>query len=186
MLKHGKYSLRPIRQEDLSTLLAWRNSERIASAMLTSHEITWEEHEAWFQGLRRHDPLRHFVVCYEDRAIGYMGFSDWDEENKRCSSSSYIGAVTDVPIDAGLFVDYLGLEYIFSRTEINKVWSYVFAHNKRAYKLNLLLGYKEEGYLRQHFLQHGEFQDVHVIGILRSEWQREKERLDHLYGGAEV
>lgn len=186
MLKHGKYSLRPIRQEDLSTLLAWRNSERIASEMLTSHEITWEEHEAWFQGLRRHDPLRHFVVCYEDRAIGYMGFSDWDEENKRCSSSSYIGAVTDVPIDAGLFVDYLGLEYIFSRTEINKVWSYVFAHNKRAYKLNLLLGYKEEGYLRQHFLQHGEFQDVHVIGILRSEWQREKERLDHLYGGAEV
>lgn len=186
MLKHGKYSLRPIRQEDLSTLLAWRNSERITSEMLTSHEITWEEHEAWFQRFRQHDPLRHFVFCYEDRAIGYMGFSDWDEENKRCSSSSYIGAVTDVPIDAGLFVDYLGLEYIFSRTEINKVWSYVFAHNKRAYKLNLLLGYKEEGYLRQHFLQHGEFQDVHVIGILRSEWQREKERLDHLYGGAEV
>lgn len=186
MLKHGKYSLRLIRQEDLSTLLAWRNSDRIASEMLTSHEITWEEHEAWFQRLRRHDPLRHFVFCYEDRAIGYMGFSDWDEENKRCSSSSYIGAVTDVPIDAGLFVDYLGLEYIFSRTEINKVWSYVFAHNKRAYKLNLLLGYKEEGYLRQHFLQHGEFQDVHVIGILRSEWQREKERLDHLYGGMEV
>ena len=183
MLTHGKYSLRSIRQEDLSMLLAWRNSERIASEMLTSHEITWEEHEAWFQRIQRCEPLRNFVFCYEDRAIGYMGFSDWDEENKRCSAGSYLGSVTDVPIDAGLLLDYMGLEYIFSQTEMNKVWSYVFAHNKRAYKLNLLLGYKEEGYLRQHFLQNGELQDVHVVGILRSEWKREKERLDQLYGG---
>ena len=186
MLRHGKYSLRPIHQDDLPTLLAWRNSDRISSEMLTSHEITWEEHEAWFQRICRYDPLRNFVFCYEDRPIGYMGFSDWDEKNKTCSSSSYIGRADEVPIDAGLFLDYMGLEYVFSQTEINKVWSYVFAHNKRAYRLNLLMGYKEEGYLRQHFLQNGKFQDVHVVGILRSEWKQEKERIDQLYGGTEI
>ena len=186
MLRHGKYSLRPVHQDDLPMLLAWRNSDRISSEMLTTHKITWAEHEAWFKHIHQQKPPRNFVFCYENRAIGYMGFSDWDEKNRTCSSSSYIGAMLDVPIDAGLFVDYMGLEYIFSHTEMNKVWSYVFEHNKRAYKLNLLLGYKDEGYLRQDFLQNGRLRDVHVIGILRSEWKQEKERIDQLYGGAEA
>lgn len=185
MLRHGKYSLRPIQQNDLPTLLAWRNSERISSEMLATHKITWEEHQAWFSRIRQHNPMRNFVFCYEERAIGYIGFSDWDEENSRCSSGSYLGDLNDIPIDAGLFLDYMGLDYIFSETEINKVWSYVFEHNKRAYKLNLLLGYQDEGYLRQHFFQNGELRDVHVIGMLRSEWQTEKARIDRLYGGVE-
>lgn len=186
MLQHGKYILRPIEQKDLPILLEWRNSERISSEMLSTHKITWEEHEAWFKRIRQQKTPRNFVFCYEEQVIGYMGFSDWDEENKRCSSGSYLGVITNVPIDAGLFLDYMGLEYIFSQTEMNKVWSYVFEHNKRAYKLNLLLGYKDEGYLRQHFLQNGKLRDVHVIGILRSEWKQEKKRIDQLYGGAEA
>lgn len=183
MCRWWKYSVRPIEERDLPLLLRWRNSETIAREMLGEHEITWEEHCAWFSRIEKEKPMHHLVFCYEERPIGYVGFSDWDETNQRCSASSYIGEAEGIPQDAGVFLDYLGLEYLFSHTEMNRVWSYVFAYNRRAYRLNLLLGYKDEGYLRQHFMKSGKLEDVHVVGILRADWQAAAEKIIALYGG---
>lgn len=183
MLNFAGYKIRKITEKDLPILLQWRNSDRIHSEMLTEHKITWKEHQAWFQKLSVQVVPLHLVLEYQNRPIGYVGFSECDDVNQRCSIGSYLGETEEVPVDAGMLIDYLGISYLFQFTKFNKVWSYVFLYNKRACKLNRFIGYTEEGRLRQHFYKNGHLEDVYVFSVLREEWPMKSKKIEMLYGG---
>lgn len=183
MLSLADYSVRPIQENDLPILLEWRNSDRVHSEMLTDHKISEEEHYRWFRKNNALDIPMHLIFKYHDRSIGYVGFSDCDFMNQRCSIGSYLGETENVPVDAGMIIDYLGINYLFQFTKFNKVWSYVFLYNKRACKLNKFIGYTEEGILREHFFKNDKLEDVYVFSILRNEWGRKAEFIRDLYGG---
>lgn len=183
MLSFAEYSVRPITESDLSILLEWRNSDRIHSEMLTTHKITREEHYNWFKINEALSIPMHLIFQYRNRPVGYVGFTDCDDINQRCSIGSYLGEINGVPVDAGVILDYLGITYLFKYTNFNKVWSYVFLSNKRACKLNKFIGYTEEGLLREHFWKNNKLEDVYVFAILRSEWHDKKKFITTLYGG---
>lgn len=138
----NSYRLRPIREEDLPMLLAWRNSERVHSEMLTDHKITWEEHVAWFQRHAADEPPRALVFELNGRPLGYAGYTEFDEGRHTCSPGDYIGETTDVPIDAGMHLEYLLLAYAFEVLEMERIETSVFEDNRKARKMNKILGYR--------------------------------------------
>ena len=109
----SEYSLRPLEERDLQMVLQWRNSERVHSKMLTDHKIVWEEHFAWFQRIKDNPIKRNLIFEFLGRPIGYIGYTEYDEEKGCCSPGAYLGE-TEVPIDAGITLFYMAVEYAFA------------------------------------------------------------------------
>ena len=118
------FSVRPLKKEDLKMVLTWRNSEKIHSVMLTDHKITWEEHCNWFEKVSRNVPCRNLIFEYRNNPIGYIGYTNYDDEGKKCSPGAYIGVDYNVPIDAGInlfYAAYSNAKHFSSSSAANEI-----------------------------------------------------------------
>lgn len=141
---YGDYSVRPVEEKDLKMLLEWRNSERIHSVMLTDHKITWEEHVAWFERNKNNNPSKNLIFEYKGRPVGYIGYTEFDEENKSCSPGAYLGSL-EIPIDAGYVLFQTAIDYAFDILGMCILRTEVIEDNKRALQLDKMLGYRVVG-----------------------------------------
>lgn len=167
---HG-YRLRPMRREDLRRVLDWRNSERVHSKMLTNHQITWEEHVAWFERHETDTPSHALVFEHDGRPIGYAGYTEFDEAQQSCSPSAYLGETEAVPMDAGLTLFYECLAYAFDELGMERVETSVFADNRKAIKIDEFLGYQrlpgEISYEKQ-----GERKNAYRYAMTKEDWEK--------------
>ena len=115
VLRVKDYAFRRIREKDLPLLLAWRNSPEIHSKMFTDHKITPEEHLNWFERIRLDSVPKKLVFTFKSKPVGYYAYNDFDEENHTCTLGDYIGEPATCPIDAGVFMAFLGAEYCFQK-----------------------------------------------------------------------
>jgi RimJ/RimL family protein N-acetyltransferase len=65
------------------------------------------------------------------------------------------------------------VEYGFKHRNLHKVWLQVHAGNLRAIGAYTACGFREEGRLRAHVWSNGQYDDLVVMGLLRSEWLQE-------------
>lgn len=165
----GEYGLRHIEEKDLELLLKWRNSEQIHKQMLTDHIITWEEHCAWFRQIKEELLKRNFIFCFNNTPIGYVGYTEYDIENQTCSPGAYLGPNMEVPIDAGITLFYVSIEYAFSKLSMKKLNTEVFKHNKKAIKLDKFLGYE---FISEHIVMKNGTEKIAIRAELtREHWE---------------
>jgi len=68
--------LRPATDSDLSAMRLWRNQEANRAVSLTQHEITAEEHAAWWSRASS-DPTRRVLIAeYAGRPLAVVTFFD--------------------------------------------------------------------------------------------------------------
>lgn len=168
-----EYKLRPIMIKDLHLLLQWRNSERIHSMMLTDHKITWKEHLTWFHRIETDTIKRNFVFEYRGCPIGYVGYTEYDSKRRVCSPGAYLGEI-NVPIDAGIYLFYMTLEYAFSELNMCRVETSIFKRNKKARRINEIFGYKVIPGIQLNYMKHGKREIVIRIAMTRAEWNTNK------------
>ncbi len=171
-----EYSVRPLEEKDLRLVLDWRNSERVHSKMLTDHKITWEEHFAWFQRSKDNPVKRNLVFCYKGRPIGYIGYTEYDDVNMICSPGVYLGD-TDVPIDAGINIAYMSMEYAFAKLNMEHLETSVFKNNKQALRVDKFLGYKEIPGKEEVYIKNGKEEVALRITISRTDWEEHKKKM---------
>lgn len=177
MMILGDYLMRPIAEKDLQMILEWRNSDRIHSMMLTDHQITWEEHRKWFYHIEKHTPKRNFVFEYKEEAIGYIGYTDYDAITKKCCPGAYLGKIDVAPIDAGLYLAYMSIEYAFEKLYVDEVETFVFGTNKKALKINQFIGYKQYETGPTYCVKNGEKQEIILLALHREDWLKKKVEL---------
>ena len=123
----GRFTVRPVRENDLPAMLARRNEDAIRRIMFTEHVITWEEHKAWFDRIAKLAPKLHFIVEREGLAIGYFGYVKVNFADGVCYSSLYsLPGGREIPL-SGLYFTEISLEYAFSVLKIRKVCGEVLA-----------------------------------------------------------
>ncbi len=169
------YSIRGIREEDLKMLLSWRNSDRIRNVMLTDHEITWEEHYNWFKRNEQNYPPRNLIFEYKGMPIGYIGYTDYDEDHKTCSPGCYLGDAAVIPIDAGFVLFVTTIDYAFKILDMKVLRTEVFKNNKRVVKLDKILGYRITNINK--VSKNGNLEETYTMELLHSEWDV------NIYGG---
>lgn len=59
----------------------------------------------------------------------------------------------------------------FSRLELNRVYAHHFARNPASGRVMQKVGMQREGYLREHVMKAGHFEDLVLYGLLRREYQ---------------
>ncbi|WP_267939196.1 UDP-4-amino-4,6-dideoxy-N-acetyl-beta-L-altrosamine N-acetyltransferase [Paraburkholderia flagellata] len=176
--------IRPLTQADLDMILSWRNAPAVRQNMYTSHEISPEEHRAWFARVEGDNTKRYFVFERDGVGRGVIGFTAIDTNNKRSSWAFY--ASPDAPRGTGSAMEYLALEYAFNELALLRLHCEVLDFNRAVIQLHQSFGFTIEGTLREHHYNGERYCDVVLLGILNDEWQqrraaiRQKLRLDEV------
>ena len=159
--------VRPMTERDLGRVLEWRNHPEVRRYMYTQHEISLNEHEAWFERASL-DPTRHLLV-FEDET-GPAGFVNFHSPGHGKIAEWGFYLAPDAAKGTGRRLGQAALAYGFSTTGFHKVCGEALAFNERSIKFHLNLGFRQEGVLRD---QHFDGQTYHTVlrfGLLRHEW----------------
>jgi len=151
-------------------VLDLRNSESIRKYMFTNRLISLDEHFAWIDRLKTDTSNYVFTIFYKDSVVGSVALNKIDEKN----SSAYWSFYMDEKyrrIGLAAVVEYEFLNYTFFKMGIEKLNSEVLGNNDSVVNLHKKYGFQEEGVLRENIMRDGERIGVHLIGILKREWE---------------
>jgi UDP-4-amino-4,6-dideoxy-N-acetyl-beta-L-altrosamine N-acetyltransferase len=167
-------NLRPLLESDLELVLRWRNAPAVRHHMYTTHEISAEEHRAWFNGLAG-DPTRSWFI-YEEKDVpqGVVNFSEFKPRHGTAFWGFYAGE--NAPAGIGRRMEFTALEHAFSTMGLRKLNCEVLAFNTAVLNLHLKFGFVQEGVFREHLLHEGTATDVVRLAIFAPTWQATREK----------
>jgi RimJ/RimL family protein N-acetyltransferase len=135
--------------------------------MLTQHEISLDEHAAWFERMTRDATAALLVVEEEGMACGLVHFSRAQPDGSR--EWSFYKA-PDAPRGSGLRVAAAALAHAFEVLRISKVRGQVLDYNKASLRLHEKLGFSSEGILAGQAEMKGQRHDLICFGLSRDAW----------------
>lgn len=165
--------LRPVNESELELMLSWRNAPTVRENMYTTHEISRTEHLSWWERSRHSNFQRYFMYEFQGQPLGIVGFTDIDQGNQNSSWAFY--ASPNAPKGTGSRMEILALDYAFHELGFHKICCEVLAFNTTVIKLHKKFGFKIEGILREQYYRSGSFIDIYRLGLLASEWARERD-----------
>lgn len=160
--------IRPMAEDDLPTVLAWRNHPDVRRFMFTQHEIKLDEHRTWFAKAFLDTSRRLLIVEDAQAAIGYVqlrqvaegGIADWG-----------FYANPDAPRGTGRKLGVMALNHAFGHLRLHKVCGQAIAHNQASIAFHQRMGFTVEGVLRDQQRIEGAYHSLYCFGLLASEWQ---------------
>lgn len=165
------YRFRPPVPDDAAMLLDWRTRPDVTRHMFTDIEDPdVERQRAWIAAMNERDDVRHFVIEVGGRPIGWLGFTEIDRRNRRCSSGLYIGEASDRKRHSGLLAPFI-FDYVFHVQDMNKLVNMFMDGNARLIKVQTLVGFREVGVLKRHIWKYGEWHDVHLLELHRADYE---------------
>lgn len=163
--------LRDIAESDRDQLLSWRNLPAVAKYMYTDHQISPDEHQAWFDGLSG-DATRHYrIIEWKEEDVGLVYLSGIDRKNGRCSWGFYLASPSVRGRGVGSCVEFTILDEVFHQRGLRKLCCEVLAFNDAVVAMHEKFGFRREGLLRKHIRKGESWHDVVVMGVFSEEWE---------------
>ncbi|MDB4293013.1 GNAT family N-acetyltransferase [Maribacter sp.] len=179
-LHKQKYSVNncaivPIRFEDRMAILKWRNEQLFH---LRQHKVlTAEDQDHYFktvvEKLFDQEQPGQLLFSYLENGIciGYGGLvhMNWVDQNAE------ISFITNTAIEGEQYAfhmsTFLGLltEVAFKELDFHKLFTYAFDVRPNIYPILENSGFKKEAVLKEHCLFNGEFKDVIIHAIYKSD-----------------
>lgn len=167
--------LRSIQDDELELMLAWRNEPSVRHNMYTTHEITLDEHIAWWDRIKRSAQHQYFMFELGGKPLGIVGFNAINQPSRNSSWAFY--ASPNAPAGSGTLMEMLALDYAFRVIDLHKLYCEVLAFNKPVIKLHQKFGFKVEGVLRDQYCRDDSFIDIYRLGILATEWEENRDSM---------
>lgn len=164
---HSDCIARRMERNDLQAVLAWRNHPDVRRFMYTQHEITLEEHAAWFERASQDASRCLLVVETPDSPLGFVHFSGLNQGGG-CEWGFYI--VPGAPKGTGRKLGRAALDHAFGALGQRKVCGQALDYNEPSIRFHERLAFQREGLLREHAYVDGKYHDVVLFGLLREEW----------------
>ncbi len=163
-------TIRKMTVDDLNVVLTWRNHPDIRRYMYTQHEISIEEHRAWFERASK-DSHKHLLVFeIDEKPQGFVNITELSSSGV-AEWGFYIAP--DAVKGTGRQLGKAALEFAFNNLNLHKVCGQALAFNERSIQFHHSLGFQQEGTLRD---QHYDGENYHAVicfGLLSNEWQPE-------------
>jgi UDP-4-amino-4,6-dideoxy-N-acetyl-beta-L-altrosamine N-acetyltransferase len=166
---------------DLELILPWRNVPAVRRAMYSHHEISLDEHRAWFARLQQDRGRRWYL--YRDAADvpqGVVYFTEIDPGQATAFWGFY--ARPEAPSGTGLRILVDALDVAFGELGLHKLNGEVLADNERSIHLHTKVGFIEEGRFRQQHFDGETRIDVVRLSLLAGEWAEQRPRLAERLG----
>jgi len=163
------YRYRNMRAEDLPMVRNWRNAPQIKKYFFSQNKISAIEHEEWFYR-NCNEPSHHLMVFEQDELpLGFLQLICYQQEAKNYEWGFYI-APTYLGQGHGKTLVKKALEFAFITLGAEKVKGKVLEGNSISEKIHKVLGFKQEGYLRNECVINQQLKNIFYYGLLKSEW----------------
>ena len=167
--------LRSSERSDIPTFVHWLNDAETTSFLSMRAPMSIAMEEVWFTRMveQQGKDQYHFVICtFEgDRAIGNCGLFAVDIVNGNAGIGITIGE-KDL-WGKGLGTDAMNalLDFGFGQLRLERLWLEVYDYNTRARRSYEKCGFVLEGTERHAIFKQGAYHDVHLMSVLRGEWE---------------
>lgn len=172
MIVGERIYLRPFATVDVPIRTQWMNDPEVNTHLDLPRTITESSTADWLSNLNT-DPTRlDFIICINetDLPIGYIGFRDIDQKNKK--AESYTAICNKAYLRQGLAKEskILAYRYLFVHYEMHKIYAYVNTDNQANIKSFTGFGSKQEALLRDDVFFKGRYCDRVMFGMLKEEF----------------
>lgn len=174
-------SFRPVRPEDKEQLRIWRNLPQIRRYMLTDHEISPEEHAAWFERILTDPKYRHWIIQCDGEDVGLLNLYDIAPVNRCCYWGFYVVGPNVRGKNVGMFAEYFVLQYVFEELRFEKLFCETIDFNRGVLRMHDAFGFAPEGRLAGHVMKDGEPHDVIRMAITREEWAKKRPQFEQVF-----
>ena len=175
MLKGDKVILRALERDDLKRMHELnRNVELTVLADDYWRPRSFAAFEKSYEKYLEESDKSDFVIEVDGVVIGEIGLHGKD---RRAGATEFgIGIYDPDYVGKGYGPDAIRvlLRWAFHSQNWRRVWLETIAPNERAIKAYRKCGFVEEGRLRQQAFRNGEYADVVLMGLLRSEWEAQQ------------
>jgi diamine N-acetyltransferase len=175
MIVGTRIRLRATERADLPLFVLWLNDPEVRLGLEMFLPFSLAEEERWFERMLDSPAAEHVLVIEardQDnwRSIGTCGLHNIDWRARVAEAGISIGDKTCWNRGFGTDVMCLLLQHGFDTLNLNRVYLRVYANNVRAIRCYEKAGFVLEGRLRQAHYQNGEYFDILLMSVLRSEW----------------
>jgi len=156
--------------EQQMRILTIRNSQSVRKSMYTEHTIGVNEHLQWIDGLKADSQRQIFVILKNsDLAVGVVGLSQIDFLHKKCDWAFYLDIEERGGVGSAL--ELFMIDYVFGALGIEKLNCEVLESNQLVVEMHKKFGFCEEGFRRQNIEKNRSRIGVHLLGLVKSDWQ---------------
>jgi len=175
--------LRPLTEEDLDRCHRWHNDSVLYATLVDGfRQVSRTAEREWLAKRLAHSTGEvNLAICLAPGGehIGNIYLRPIDLANRRAVLGVLIGEEAQRGKGYGRQAIELVLEHAFKDLGLERVHLEVLANNARAIRVYERAGFRTEGRLRQHVFKSGRFQDVLVMGLLRSEFAAAASKEEH-------
>ena len=167
--------LRDIKEDELALMLSWRNEPSVRANMYTQHEISLDEHLAWWSRIEDREDQKYFMYEMDNTASGIVAINEIDTVKKEANWAFY--ASPEATQGTGSRMEYLALEYAFNELELDKLNCEVLAFNTPVIKLHQKFGFKVQDILKEKYKTADGYEDIYQLRVLASDWFKLREAM---------
>ncbi len=176
MIYGERIRLRALNKDDLPIFVTWLNDPEVTRGLVHYLPFSIEDEEEWYENMRkipREERPLMIEIQTKDKwePIGDLSLFGIDWRIRSAEFGIVIGVKEYWDQGYGTEALKLILRHGFQTLNLNRVSLMVYENNPRAIRAYEKAGFVQEGRLRQSYYQNGEFIDVILMSILRSEWE---------------
>ena len=148
-------ALRHLLPSDRDRLFEWRNAPDVARHMYTSHAISRDEHDRWFDAIAPDATRRYWIIEYGGDPVGLVNLADISLAHRRCSWAYYLAEPESRGKGIGGAVEFAIIDHVLVARGFNKLWCEVVAANEPVWRLHENFGFVREALYREHIVKDG-------------------------------
>jgi UDP-4-amino-4,6-dideoxy-N-acetyl-beta-L-altrosamine N-acetyltransferase len=175
MLQGRRIRLRAIDEADLPLIVQWRNEPEVYEYFYEYEPLSIRQEKAWYEKQLGNGSERNFIISLHDgKAVGMVSLVRIDTRNRRAEYGRLlVGDKESKGAGFGVDAEVLVLQYAFDHLNLNRLYCEVLTSNTSVVEMHKSLGFREEGIMRQFVYKAGAYQDVLLLAMLRSDYDRE-------------
>ncbi len=175
--------LRAAEKEDIPIFLEWVNDPDVTENLLLVHPISYFEEEQWYEDMMKLPPIEHIFVIEIKKSeaessyhpIGTCKFFKINWRNRSAELGIMIGEKEYWDQGYGTETMRLLLKHGFETLNLHRLWLRVYDKNKNGIRVYEKAGFQKEGKFRQAHFQHNRYCDIHLMSVLKPEWQENQQ-----------
>lgn len=158
-----KISIRGLRVSDEKLILHWKENKFLREQIGTLFPINELEHKKWFENKMFDSNTKSFMIEYDDKPIGMIGFNKLDLINNTAEIFMFIGNQENRGKGLGKISLSLFIDFCKKTLNLKIIYLFVFEYNKNAINMYKKLNFKVTGKIPCSKYHDGEYFDTIIM-----------------------
>jgi RimJ/RimL family protein N-acetyltransferase len=164
--------LRPARPSDAELMITWFEALEVTRYLFIRNPPGIEAEKEWLDQMARDPDTVHWVVDFEDRAVGGTGIHMIDWKNGFGTTGTVLGDKAVWGRGLGRELMQLRTAYAFTQLPLRKLKSSYIDGNEASARAQAATGYQVIGRHRKDRWVDGAWRDLILTEVLREDWER--------------